>query len=173
MQIKTEPGVYDWYPSKGMSTWDGQFEGCSPYYTWFVELGYWNLDIRKWTDGEWAIVEYYRTPVVPSLTPWNYVLKDMRNVAISKSFVEHWVNQLDLRKKAVWDEMDAKEKAQDEEKAMIDEHAQDTAERAKNIIMQTPTLIERISKNGLQEMNLDKIVKHIPSNQLIDYRGPR
>ncbi len=163
--IRTNPGLYPWYPSIGTERWEGQFEGCSPFYTWFCDLGYWNLDIRQWDDSEWAIVEYYHTPLVPSMTRWNYVLQGMRNILITPGFVTKYVNALDLRKKEVWDALDAKDRAQDEEKAKLDQHAQDTAERAKNLIMQTPTLVERIAKNGLQEMNLDKIIKHIPSQQ--------
>lgn len=168
--IVSNPGLYSWYPSIGTERWEGAYQGCSPYYVWFCELGYWNLDIREWDDGEWALVEYYHTPTVPSMTRWNYVLQGMRNIIPSPGFVTKYVSALDLRKKEVWDALDARDRAQDDEKARIDTHAQDTAERAKNVIMQTPTLVERIGKNGLQEMNLDKIVKHIPSQQLIGYK---
>ncbi len=170
--ITSSPGLKSWYPSIGHDRWEGQFEGCSPYYCWFTELGYWNLDIREWDDGEWAIVEYYNIPNIPSMTRWNYVLKGLKNISITPAFVERWVNQLDLRKRAVWDAMEAKDKLQDEEKARLDAHAQDTAERAKNIIMQTPSLVDRIAKNGLQEMNLEKILEHIPSQQLNGHKGP-
>lgn len=172
MSIVSRPGFKSWYPSIGNERWEGQFEGCSPYYVWFCELSYPNLDIREWDDGEWAIIEYYNSPVVPSLTRWNYVLQGLKNILITPGFITKYVHQLDLHRKEVWDALDAKEKAQDEEKARVEAHAQDTAEKAKNAIMQNPGLVERIAKNGLQEMNLENIAKHIPRHQLISHKSP-
>ncbi len=163
--IVSRPGFYSCYPSIGNERWQGQFEGCSPYHIWFREMGYPNLDIREFDDGEWAIVEYYSSPTIPSMTRWNYVLHGIRNTLITPGFVTKYVHQLDLHRKEVWAAAEAKEKAQDEEKARLDAHAQDTAERAKNIIMQTPALVERIAEKGLQEMNLENIVKNIPRHQ--------
>lgn len=156
------PGSYSWYPSSL----------CGPYYAWFVAMNYPNLDILEHQDGAWSVIEYYNSPVVPSLTRWNYVLSDIRNTIPTYGFVQKYIQQLDLRRREVWDACEARDRAQDDEKARLNQHAQDTAERAKNVIMQTPSLVERIGKNGLQEMNLDKIVKHIPDHQLNGHRGP-
>lgn len=166
------PGSKSWYPNNGPWNWDGSFEGCGPWYSWLCELGYPNLDIQQFKDGEWAIIEFYNSPAIPSLTRWNYVLHTLRNIEISPGFVTRYIHQLDLRREETWDALDAKEKAQDEEKAALDKHAEDTAERAKNVIMQTPTLVERIGKGGLKQMDLDKIAKHIPRHQLIGHKGP-
>lgn len=170
--ICTQPGSKSWYPNNGPRYWDGSFEGCGPWYTWCVDLGYRNIDIQQWHDGEWALIEFYNSPVIPALTRWNFILSDLRNIEISPGFLTKYVRQLDLTRKEAWDALDAKERAQTEEKEALDRHAEDTAERAKNIIMQTPTLVERIAKNGLKEMDLEKIAKHIPRHQLIDHRGP-
>jgi hypothetical protein len=167
------PGSKSWYPSSGPWNWDGSFEGCGPWYSWCCALGYPNLDIQQWKDGEWAIIEFYNAPNIPSMTRWNFMLHGMRNVEISPGFLQHHTRKLDLRREEIWAEYDARDKKQDEEKAALDRHAEDTAERAKNIIMQTPTLVERIAKNGLGEMDLDKIYKHIPRHQLIGYKGPK
>lgn len=174
--IRSEPGIYSWYPSSL----------CGPYYVWFCELGYPNLDIVEHNttyqlddgtflsapDGSWSIIEYYNAPVIPSLTRWNFVLSDIRHVAPSPGFIKKYVQQLDLRRKEVWDALDAKEKAQDEEKARVEGHAQDTAERAKNVIMGNPALVERIAKNGLQEINLNKIASNIPRHQFVGHKAP-
>lgn len=170
--ILTEPGIYDWYPSKGSARWDGGFDGCGPWYTWCCELGYPNIDVQQWGDGEFAIIEFYHTPLIPAETRWNYVLQGMKNILITPSFIERYVRSLDLHRKEVWDSLNAKEKAQDEEKEKLDAHAQDTAERAKNIIIQTPTLVERIAKKGLKQMDLDKIRENIPTQQLIGHKTP-
>lgn len=160
--IRTDPGIYSWYPSVM----------CSKWYTWFVDLGYENLDIVEHQDGAWSIIEYYHTPLMPSTARWNHVLMDIRNTLITPGFVTKYVRQLDLRRKEVWAAAEAKTEAMVQEKISLDNHAQDTAEKAKNIIMQTPTLVERIAKNGLQEMNLDKIIKHIPSHQFNGHKPP-
>lgn len=168
----TCPGSQSWYPSVGPRNWDGHFEGCGPWYAWLCELGYPNLDVQQWVDGEWAIIEFYQAPVIPSITRWNFVLQGLRNIEIGRGFLSKYIQQLNLQRKEVWDAADLRDKRQDEEKLRLDTHAQDTAEKAKNIIMQTPTLVERIAETGnLAEMNLDKIVKHIPSSQLIGYKG--
>ncbi len=170
--IYSSPGSKNWYPSIGPRYWDGHFEGCGQWHSWCVELGYPNLDIQQWADGEWAIIELYNSPVLPSQTRWNFVLQGLRNIEISPGFVTKYAQQLDLHRQEVWDALDAKEKAQDEEKASLDRHAEDTAEKAKNIIMQTPTLVERIAKGGMSEINFKNIVKNIPRHQLIGHRGP-
>lgn len=171
--IYSNPGSKSFYPSIGPARWDGHFEGCGPWYSWCVELGYSNIDIQQWPDGEWSIIEFYNAPLIPGLTRWNWVLHGMRNIEVSAGFLAKYIRQLDLQKKEAWDALDAKEKEQDEEKARLDAHAEDTAERAKNIIMQTPSLLERIAEKGIKEIDLDKIVDHIPRNQLIGYKGPR
>lgn len=171
--IYSNPGSKSWYPSIGPARWDGGFEGCGPWYSWCVELGYPNLDVQQWPDGEWAIIEFYNAPINPGLTRWNYMLQGMKNIEISGGFLERYTAQLDLRKQQAWDALDAKEKEQDEEKARLDRHAEDSAERAKNIIMQNPDLVERIAKNGLQEIGLQKIARHIPRHQLIGHKSPR
>lgn len=159
--IVSQPGIYGWYPSSM----------CSKYYIWFVELGYENLDILEHQDGSWSIIEYYHTPLIPAEARWNYVLMDIRNTIPTPGFVTKYVHQLDLRRKEAWDIAEAKTRAMEEEKVRLNEHAEDTAERAKNIIMQTPALLERIAEKGLREMDLDKIIKHIPRHQLNGHKG--
>lgn len=160
--ILSNPGTRSWYPSSI----------CGPYHVWFCELGYPNLDIFEHQDGSWSIVEYYHTPMLPSEARWNYVLSGIKNTIPTAGFVKKYVHELDLRRREIWDEYAEKERLQDEEKARLDAHADDTATRAKDIIMQTPSLIERIGKNGLKEINLDKIVKHIPRHQFIGHKPP-
>jgi hypothetical protein len=169
--IESKPGTRLSYPSIGPERWDGSFQGCSKYYAWFCELNYPMLDVQQWEDGEIALIEFYNSPIIPSMTKWNYVLQGMRHMEISASFFEKYCEMLDLHQKKVWDDAEAKTEKMMEEKRMLDRHAEDTAERAKNVIMQTPTLMERIVKNGLHELNLDNIVKHIPRHQLIGHKA--
>lgn len=169
--IASSPGQRRWFPSLGPERWDGHFDGCSRWYPWLCDLGYPNLDVQQFEDGEWALIEFYNAPIIPSMTRWNYVLQGIRNVEIGPGFITKYSRELDLHRKEVWEAAEAKTKAMEEEKKMLDRHAEDTAERAKNIIMNTPTLVERICKNGLQEMNLPNIIKHIPRHQLIGHKS--
>lgn len=148
----------------------------SPWYKWFVDLGYPNLDILRegesyWKDieetGEWHIIEFYRSPVIPCMTPWNYVLQGIRNTEISRAFVEKYVAKLDLRRKQVWDESEAKTAAMEEEQAALDRHREATADEAVKILKKNDALMDRIWKNGVHEMNPDKIWKHVPRHQKI------
>jgi len=157
----------------------------SEYYTWFVDLGYPNLDIvrhrenywiesdRSWltADGSWSIIEYYNAPIIPSLTRWNFVLANVNDHEISASFVEKMVKMLDLRRKEYWDLCEAKTKAMEDEREALERHAQDIASRATDLIMRTPTVVERIAKNGLQEMDPVNILKHIPRHQKNGLKG--
>ena len=151
----------------------------SPYYGWFVDMGYPNLDImvegRSWwkdceESGIWHIIEFYRSPVIPAMTPWNYVLRDIRNVEISFSFVQKHVHRLDLRRKFVWEEEDAKSKAVDAEQEMLAKHKEETAERALHIIKKNPYLMDRIFRNGPQELEPWRHWQHVPRHQRIGSR---
>lgn len=165
--IVSNPGFRSWYPSIGGERWDGQFEGCSPFYSWFCDLGYKNLDIRQWSCGEWAIVEYYGSPVVPSLTRWNYVLTGLKNIIPTPGFVTKYVKQLDLHRKEVWEAAEAKSRKEDERHAALERHAEDTANAAFKVIRNNPDLMERVAENGLAEIDPSKLVKNIPRHQLI------
>jgi hypothetical protein len=168
--ITSAPGVYSWYPSSVVSE----------YYTWFCDLGYPNLDIIKHRDtvpyrggylscesGEWSIIEYYNAPIIPSLTKWNYVLTGIRNTLITEAFVTDWVKKLDLRRKQYWDMCDEETRKMEEEHARIekmqDEFATDTARD----ILRNEALMERVAKNGFQELMPENIFKHIPRHQKI------
>ncbi len=138
----------------------------SPWHVWFRELGYPQLDINQYPDGEWSIIEYYNTPIIPSLTRWATVLHGMRNIEISVGFIEKYVLDLDSTKKAVWDREEKKTQRVIQEDRERHEHAERMSEAAKEAIVRNPALMERIAKNGIQEMDLTKIVKHIPRHKL-------
>lgn len=146
---------------------------CSPWYVWFVEMGYPRLDIRTFEDGEWALIEYYTSPGIPHLTKWNYVLTHIRNVPITKGFVEKYVKSLDLHRKEVWDAAEAKSKEAEERHAALENHAQDTANKAFEVIRKNEGLVERIAKNGLREIDPRVLQTHVPSHQFIGYKPPQ
>lgn len=143
----------------------------SPWYGWFVDMGYPNLDILKegcswWRDcpetGTWHLIEFHRSPVIPALTNWTYVLQDIKNVEISRSFVEKFVHSLDLRRKQVWDEHDAKSKRLKDEQDRLERHREATAEEALKIIKKNDGLMDRIHRYGMHEMAPHVIWRHVP-----------
>jgi len=144
----------------------------SDYYHWFVELGYPQLDIVVFEDGEWAIREFYSCPIVPSMTQWKYVLQGMRHIEITKSFVEKWCHRLDLTRKEMWDLEEAKTAKVEADHAAVEVHREEFANAALNIIKKNDDLVERVAKNGPQEINLDKIAKHIPESKLRGHIKP-
>lgn len=151
-----QPGFYSWaYPSYMVS----------PYYCWFVLMGWPQLDINVLDDGAWEIIQYYRSPVIPAQTEWQMVLGTMENVEISYTFCEKVVKQLDLHRKQFWDREEAKSKAVADEFEKKERHAEEYAEMASKAILGNEGLMNRIAKYGMQEMDLDRIARHIHKDE--------
>jgi len=138
----------------------------SGFHQWFVDLGYPQLDILEYHDGEWAIIEYHNAPIIPSMTRWQLVLQGLRNVEPTIGFVEKYIKQIDPQRKAFWDRERAKTKAVYDEAERVEKHAEDSAEIAHKAITRNPDLMERIAKKGLMEMDVDKIGQHVPRSKL-------
>jgi DNA-binding protein H-NS len=137
---------------------------CSPFYSWFVELGYPNCDIEEFQDGSWRIVEYLNAPIIPSLTRVAHVIGPIRNLIISKSFIEKYLSMLDIRKKAYHEILEEKSEKLRLESEHAERSAQDFAKRAAKIVA-GGEVMDRIAKYGVKEMDLNSIAKHIPSHQ--------
>jgi hypothetical protein len=143
---------------------------CSKYHDWFRELGYDRLDILEYPDGEWAIIEFETVPVIPSLTKWKTVLSRLRHIEITRGFVEKYLSKIDNRRKEFWDIERSRTHAVFAEQEAKERAGKDRAERAYHAMRQNPDLMNRIARNGLHEMNLDNIVKHIPRQKLVGMR---
>lgn len=137
---------------------------CSPYYKWFVEMGYPNCDIEEYGDGSWRLVEYLNAPIIPSLTRVAHVLGPIQNLIISRSFIEKYLGMLDIRKKAYHEVLAEKEAKLKLDSDYAERSAQDFAKRAAQIVS-GGEVMDRIKKSGVKEMDLESIAKHIPSHQ--------
>lgn len=133
----------------------------SKYHIWFIEMGYPLLDVLEYEDGEWAIIQYLRTPVVPSLTKFQHVLKGIRNTAITTGFIQKYVEQLDPGKQAFWDRESKKTQGVWDEAARVERHAEETADQLTKNFMANPDLMARVAKNGFGELDPQKIMRHI------------
>lgn len=151
----------------GLYSWNYISYMQSKYHVWFQEMGYPELDIMEYPNGEWDIIQYYNSPVIPSMTRWQMVLGPMRNMEKSYSFCAKYVAQLDLQKKAFWAREEAKTKAVLDEAERTDKRAQDVADKATKAVMRNPDLVNRIAKNGLKEIDLRYLSRRIPQHELI------
>lgn len=151
-----KPGLYRWYPSTVVSK----------YWCWFHELGYPNLDILEDSNsGEWHIIQYHNSPLMPSTTRWNAVLGPMRNIEPSFSFCAKYIAELDITKKAFWAREEAKTKAVEDEGKKTDERSKVFAERATEAVMRNPDLVKRVAKNGLKEIDLRYLGMRVPTHE--------
>jgi len=132
-------------------------------------LGYPELDVREFYDGEIMLIQYLNTPVVPSLTRWQPVLQGVRNVEISVPWLKHWAERLDLNKRAVWDKLDAEDKENWRLIKEKDRRAEDFANRMTDGIMRNPDLVERIAKNGLKEATMGRLRNHLSRGKMGHY----
>ncbi len=150
-----QPGHYSWYPSAAVSPW----------YCWFVEMHYPQLDIHRYEDGEWEIIQYLNSPIIPSLTHWQQVLGPMRNVEISYGFCEKYVRKIDITKKEFWDREEKKTKEMLAEHESLDAHKEEAVNHAYKGIMKNDGLVQRIAKNGISEIDLTTLARRVPRTE--------
>lgn len=136
------------------------------YHKWFRELGYSMLDILQYNNGEWEIIQYLNSPIIPSLTRYQTVLGVMRNVEINRGFVEKYVKKLDINRREFWAREEKKTREVEEEHEKTDLHSADLVDRAHKAITKNPAMMERIAQNGTQEMDLDKLARHVPRSEV-------
>lgn len=151
-----EPGHYADYPSKMVSK----------YYCWCKDQGYPELDVVQYPDGEWALIQYMQTPIIPSLTKWNFVLKGIRNTEINPEFIRKFADQLNIEKHTVWEEQAKCERLAHEQELYEERRVQDRADQWMKGIRNNDALMERIAKNGLRELDPRRILNHIPRYRL-------
>jgi len=135
----------------------------SKWHHWFVDMGYPLLDINRYQDGEWGIIQWLKYPVIPAFTECRSVLSGLKNVDITRGFVEKFTKSLDVQRGEFWANQEARSKAVEDEHARGERHAEEITDAATGAIMNNPDLCERIMENGLEEIHPLKIAKHIPS----------
>jgi hypothetical protein len=145
----------------------------SDFHSWFVEMGYPELDIVEYEDGSWDIIQFIGQTVIPAETKWQVVLGGIKNQLKTYSFCEYWAKRLDMHKKFFWDLEDFNQKKHLMDAEEQDRHVEDLAERMTHVITHTPTMMERIVKNGAGEMLLHKLACHVPKNELKSLHKPQ
>jgi hypothetical protein len=129
-------------------------------------MGFPQLDITQYEDGEWCIIEYQGSFLFPSSTKYKVVLSGMRNIEISWSFLKRYVDEINPMSARFWANVEKHERMVDAEYDTIERNAEDRAQRASRFVIQNPALMERIARHGIKEMGLLKIAKHLPRHEL-------
>jgi hypothetical protein len=151
------------YHSPGLRTWNYISTAQSPWHVWFQQMGYPQLDLTRYEDGEWCVIEYQHTPLIPAECKYKTVLSGLRNIEISYSFLERYLDEMNPMSTRFWENLERHERLQDAEYDTVEKNAEDRAIRASRFVIQNPDLMERIAKNGMKEMDILKIRKHIPN----------
>ena len=152
------------YHSPGVRSWNYISYLQSKYHIWFQDMGYPQLDIEQYDDGQWSIIEYLRTPIIPQLTPNRVILAGMKNMEISFGFIERYLDECNPQSARFWANVDAHEKQTDIDFETREANVVDRAERAARYVLKNPELMERIVKNGPHELDLRMIRRHIPNH---------
>lgn len=131
----------------------------------FRELGYHELDVIDYEDGSWSIIQFHRSPCIPALTPWSYVLTNIKHVEKNRSVFKKYTDQLDLEKRWMWDQVAASERRMHEELDAEEARNEYREKKLYAAVTQNPDLMNRIAKNGIQELRLSRISRHIPNHR--------
>ncbi len=138
----------------------------SRWHRCFVAMGYPELDLVEYPDGEKAIIQYFNRPIIPSLTRWGYVLTKIRNQDVNYYWLKEKADDLNLEKKRVWHEQEAMEKEALRRQLEEDRRSEDFATRMLDTVNRNDAWKQRIAKKGLSELNPLKILNNIPSYRL-------
>ena len=133
----------------------------SRHYKMFCDIGYPHLDINEWPDGEWAILQYWNAPLIPTMTRWNYVLTGLRNVEKSESFVKDYVEIIDTTRRAFWELQDEKSAKTEQEAEAKEQYFEDSAARKLEILKRSPALMERVAKFGMNAIGFESMWRHL------------
>lgn len=138
-----------------------------PYYDICCDVGYPQCDIVKYHDGEWAIIAYENAPLVPSLTKWRVISSGIRHKEISHGLVHKLIINSDPMKAALWEREKARSLAVESEHKSIEANRDDILNEAVNIVKRNDSLMQRVAKNGLHELDLGSIARHVEPEKLI------
>lgn len=143
----------------------------SRWHRCFVAMGYPELDLVEYPDGEKAIIQYFNAPIVPSMTKWGFVLTGIRNRNVDYYWLKEQADLLNLHGKKVWSDQDATEKEAIRQQLEEDRRAEDFATRMLDLVNRNDAWKQRIHKNGLKELNPLRLLNHVPRYKLgKDYR---
>ncbi len=134
----------------------------SRWHRCFVAMGYPELDLVEYPDGEKAIIQYFNRPIIPSLTRWGFVLTKIRNVNVDYYWLKEKADALNLENKKVWAEQDAVEKEAIRQQLEEDRRSEDFATRMLANVKNNDDWMQRIARNGLKELNPLRLLNNCP-----------
>lgn len=143
---------------------DSSFVG--PYYKICCDLGLPQVDVQKFSDGSWALIEMMNAPVVPSLTKWNYIAKGLKNCEINHSRIKRIIDEIDPRKQWLWDKEKRKSDAIEQQAKDREDFYEERVSEVVKDAARNPDLQERIAKHGIQEILPHNIAKNLSDTKL-------
>lgn len=153
-------------PAKAITSYNYRSYFVSPWNVWFEHMGYPELDVIEYPDGEKAVIEYLKAPTVPALTPWNFTLTKLRNMELTYDWLKAWADQKCLERRHVWEEQAKLEERLRQDQLAEDRRSEDFVTRAHAAVVNNPDLMQRVGKNGLGELHPFKLLKHVPKSRL-------
>lgn len=138
----------------------------SDYYPILCEMGYPQLDVIRYNDGEWSVIEYLNAPLVPSLTKYRHIALNIRHLEINESNLKKIILECDTTKKRIWEREEQNTKKIFDEHKTYEENREYIIEEAVNVIKRNPDLMERVAKKGLSEIDLPNIAKNIDPEKI-------
>ncbi len=138
----------------------------SRWHRCFVAMGYPELDLVEYPDGEKAIIQYFNRPIIPALTKWGFVLTKIRNVDVNYYWLKEKADDLNIEKKAVWARQEAVEKEAIRQQLEEDRRSEDFATRMLDTVKRNDDWMQRIARNGLKELNPLRLLNHCPKYRL-------
>lgn len=132
-----------------------------PHYRTLCALGYPELDIVTHEDGSWSVLEMRNSPVVPALTQWWWILKDVRHQEPSESFLRATIPALDPRQDAFWEREMRKTLEMEREKLGQERFHEELVTRTMQRLGKSDSLKERVAKHGMGELDPRRIALRI------------
>ncbi len=138
----------------------------SPWWRVCRDVGYPELDVRQYSDGSWALIQYMQSPIVPSLTRWQPVLMDIRNIEISASFIKKKADELNLERGHIWDDVAKNERRIRSEIDFEEDRADKIADAKLAVLKRAPGLMDRVMRRGMKELDPRKMLQHLDIRDL-------
>lgn len=132
-----------------------------PYYEICCDLGYPQCDIVKYPDGEWAVIAYENAPLCPSLTGFRVISSGIRHKEITHGLVGKLILESDPMKQRLWEREEANSRRIADEHEAAQKHREDVMGEAAKVMLRTDTLMQRVAKNGIGELDMGTMMDRI------------
>ena len=129
----------------------------SDKYPIFQKLGYPQIDVSFFEDGSWSLLEMHNAPVIPDLTKFNWIAKNLKNVEFNEGNVMYLIRNSDPRNPEFWAKEIAKSMVLEKQHVDKQNKDQEWIEDIVPKLMQNQALMDRVARYGSRELSIDRI----------------